>query len=607
MPSKNNMIAGERQSVQIGSGYSKDPMYNLAASFIESAQNIVTESGIELFEGSRALQNRSSIDTLRNFFIEGSCDPDSFETVEDYNAYMEAMGEQFENDRQGLLEYSPIGAFNPIIGITFPMHKNLIMNNVYEAAMEKKVAVSPKFTLTMEYRYLVTPDGQKIDVFRDQNLLTPAINNTVPWFSQELTLPENGTTDIFGLVGGVHEQFDAVSIETYISEVIVDLALTTGEINPNTGEVLAGDETVTVKVPVDIHFEPGYGGTGYGNGRFQRSVMEPVRKDIVIYKPNASGVPTDPQEVSRTFSINTIINGAMHENKFFISAMEGFPDSTITGTTVAVSKVNLKARKDTSNAMIETCSVKWDAITTLVEIAEAVPYNVPISPQEVKDISALYNVNQLTKIMSIIKLVMSNYKDDTIKSFIDDSFERLDPSQKTSGYFSFKPRTGYALDHVEWIHKTFMWDLDAYVTKLMQVLNDPNMTITVFGCPDLVRKITPTEYTYQSPSNIGPVELDFVRTISTSDKRVYQFIGTDKKRWNDDLNIILKPRNSERMIYCLFDYQMYISNEIRNYANPALPAVHAFERFKMYEYQPVQGRITVLDRDGGVGNTPLVP
>lgn len=590
MPSKNNMIAGERQSAKIGSGYSKDPMYNLAASFIESAQNIVTESGYEIFEGSRALQSRASIETLKNFFVENSCDPDSFECVEDYNSYLEAMGEQFENDRQGILEYSPIGAFNPIIGITFPMHKNLIMNNVYEAAMEKKVAVSPKFTLTMEYRYLVTPDGEKIDVFRDQNLMTPAINNTVPWVDVTMNLPETGVTDVFQLVGGFNTQFDAVSIETFIDKVFVPVTLAVGDVNPLTGVAVAEETAIDYPLTVDMHFTPGYGGTGYGNGRYQRTLMENVKAKIVI--------KNEADAVTKTVDVDEIISGAMHDNKFYIS--------TLNGAASKVSKVNLRARKDTSNAMIQTCSVKWDAITTLVEIAEAIPYNVPISPQEVKDISALYNVNQLTKIMSIIKLAMANYKDDTIKSFLADSFDRLDDSQKTSGFFSFKPRTGYALDHIEWIHKTFMWDLDSYVTKLMQVLNDPNMTITVFGCPDLVRKITPTEYTYQSPSNIGPVELDFVRTISTSDKRVYQFIGSDKKRWDDDMNIILKPRNSERMIYCLFDYQTYISNEIRNIANPALPAVHAFERFKMYEYQPVQGKITILDRNGGLENSPVV-
>ena len=140
--------------------------------------------------------------------------------------------------------------------------------------------------------------------------------------------------------------------------------------------------------------------------------------------------------------------------------------------------------------------------------------------------------------------------------------------------------------------------LDSVVTGLLQVLNDPNMTISIFGAPDLIRKITPTEYTYTTPSNIGPVDLDFTKTVVTSDKRVYQFISSDKLRGNANLIIVLCPRNSERIIYRIYDYQMYISNEIRNVVNYALPAIHAFERWKFVEYQPVQGRIKILNPTG---------
>ena len=140
--------------------------------------------------------------------------------------------------------------------------------------------------------------------------------------------------------------------------------------------------------------------------------------------------------------------------------------------------------------------------------------------------------------------------------------------------------------------------LDHVVTIMLQVLNDPNMTISVFGSPELVRMVTPTEYTYQTPNSIGPVELDFTRTIVTSDKRVYQFIGSDKLRGTTNYILILCPRNSERIIYRIYDYQMYVSNEIRNVDNYALPAIHAFERWKFVEYQPVQGRVKILHPTG---------
>ena len=140
--------------------------------------------------------------------------------------------------------------------------------------------------------------------------------------------------------------------------------------------------------------------------------------------------------------------------------------------------------------------------------------------------------------------------------------------------------------------------LDHVTTIMLQVLNDPNMTISVFGSPELVRMVTPTEYTYQTPNSIGPVELDFTRTIVTSDKRVYQFIGSDKLRGTTNFILILCPQNSERIIYRIYDYQMYVSNEIRNMSNHALPAIHAFERWKFVEYQPVQGRIKILHPTG---------
>ena len=200
--------------------------------------------------------------------------------------------------------------------------------------------------------------------------------------------------------------------------------------------------------------------------------------------------------------------------------------------------------------------------------------------------------------MSLLKTVMANYKDDKIKTFLDQSYDRLPSNARGYGEFDYAVPNGYALDHLTYRFSTFFDFFDTEVTRMLQVLNDPNVVITVFGDPDLIRKITPTQYTYQTPSSIGPVELDYTRTVVTSDKRVYQFIGSDKLRWNDNLVVILCPRNSNRVIYRIYDYQMYISNEIRNIQNPALPNIYAFERFLVDEFQPVQSRIKILNRDG---------
>lgn len=538
-------VIGNRKTVDMGKGYLQDPISTFASTFRDMAQNILTESGTDLFsEPSKAMMIGSANDTMKNFFVESSADRKGM-TAEEYDDHIEMMTEQYLNDRQAVLEYAAVGQFNPVIGMTFPLHKNILMNNIFDkGAIPKVVAREPKFTMTMETRWLVTPDGKKIDMFRNQMDMTDAIEATAPFVEVELNLPEYGQTDILDAIGA--SSLDNLSIETSISAV----------------KVHNGSEDKWC--PVRLEFTPSY-------GEFDRSLIESVK-----VTPEGGDAP-----------VEDVISATMHENKLQVAALRG-----------KVKAVKLRARKDTSNGLLQTCSVQWGTKTDIVEIPSAIPINTPVSPDEVKDIGALYNVNQLSKIMSMFKTVMENYKDDKIKRNLDRSFATMPDTDKIEGTFDFAPREGYALDHVEWRHKTFIDALDTYVTEMLQVLNDPNMTVSIFGRPDLIRKITPTEYTYQTPSSIGPVELDFVKTVVTSDKRSYHFVSSQKLKGSNELIIILCPRNTERIIYRIYDYQMYVSNEIRNSSLHTLPAIHAYERWKFVEYQPVQGRVEILNPTG---------
>lgn len=576
-------VVGNRKStVGMGRGYANDPLNKFAAAYQECVKDVLNESGIDIFsEPTKALMMGSSKNALKNFFVEGqeeliasevSALGESAELIDDARAMAEA---QFENDCEGIMnEYANVGAYNPVIGMTFPIHKNILMNNIFDkGAIPKVVAKEPKFTISMETRTLITPDGEEIDMWKEQYKMKDAIDSTAPFREVEIALPETEATDVVTAIGGAGDE--NLSIETYISAVHMNVYLAAGDINPETGAVVEQDGEVAVWVPTHLDFSAAY-------GEYDRTIMAPV-----------AVTGRDAADPTKTKVYKDVISGYMKKNKFALASMHGVIDS-----------IRLNARFDTSSAMFKTCSVAWSVRTDMVEIPSANPINVPISPEEVKDIGALYNVNQLTKIMSLIRLVLGNYKDDKIKQHLDDSFRTMPEENKFATTFDFAPRANYALDHVEWRYKTFMDYFDSVVTGLMQVLNDPNMTVSIFGAPDLIRKITPTEYNYVTPSNIGPVDLDFVKTVVTSDKRVYQFVSSDKLRGNSNLIIVLCPRNSERIIYRIYDYQMYISNEIRNVSNYALPAIHAFERWKFKEYQPVQGRIKILNPTGMTNIAP---
>ena len=579
------MIAGVRNKTIGGTAYRNDPLYAFGKAFTEAAQNILTVENYDLFaEPARAIRCSGVKEALKEFFCEDFVnEADVTKSAEQIEDELTDVKEQFENDMDAILrESSYMSEYSPMVGMALPIHKLILMNNVFAqgGGIQKVTAVQPSFTISMERRLLITPDGREIDMFLEQNMIADAVDSTAPLKEFELALPQNDDTDIVGQLGG--GVTDELSVETHISGILIEgVYFAEGDVLPDEdgwfttkGKIATAADAGTRDVwyHVNLPFTPSYGGPN----RLERVLSRPIS---IQYKSNADG---DMVTLADT------LFGSMHANKITITAVKG-----------NVKKVRLAAKLNTSFANLDECSVKWKIDSDYVEIPEATPINTTVTPEEVKDVAAMYDANQVTKIMSMTKTVLSEYKDMKIKRQLDATYDRLDERTSFQGQFDFAVPEGYALDYVSWRTATFMDYFDDLVTKMLQVLNDMNMTVTVFGDPRIVRKITPTEYTYQTPTNIGPVVLDYVQTIvNTKDQRVYNFVGSDKLRNTNELMILLNPRNSERICFRIYDYQLYISNEIRNAANPQLPAIHAFERWKMVDYQPVMAKIDILHPSG---------
>lgn len=582
------MIAGTRQK-NVTNSYRNDPLYAYAKAFTEAAQSILTTENYDIFtEPTRAIRSNAVRESLKEFFCENFVnEADETKTADQIEEEQEDVEAQFENDMEAMQENAYMSEYAPMVGMALPIHKLILMNNVFAQGngIQKVTALQPNFTINMERRILVTPAGEEIDMFIQQNQIADAIDSTAPTKNIELTLPQTGgaaATDVDVVAELSGTSMDELSTETHVAGIYVEnVYVAEGDRLPDAdgwfstkGEIATADKAGLYNVwfPVNIGFTPSYGGPN----RLERVLSKPV---TIRYKKNEAG------EVE---TLTDTLFGAMDNNKITLTAVKG-----------KITKVMLAAKLSTSNAMLDTCSVKWNIDSDYVEIPEATPINTTISPEEVKDVAAMYDANQVTKVMSITKSVLSEYKDMKIKRQLDASYARMDERTSFAGEFDFAVPEGYALDWVTYRQATFMDYFDDLVTRMLQVLNDPNMTITVFGDPRVVRKITPTDYTYQAPANIGPVTLDYTQTVvNTKDQRVYNFVGSDKLRNTNELMVLLNPRNSERICYRIYDYQLYISNEIRNAANPSLPAIHSFERWILKEYQPVQARISILHPSG---------
>ena len=579
------MIAGTRQKTIGGTAYRNDPLYAYAKAFTEAANNILTVENYDLFaEPMRTIRSTGAKEALKEFFCENFVnDDDVTKTAEQLQDMHEDVEAQFENDITAMQENAYMSEYAPMVGMALPIHKLILMNNVFSqgGGVQRVQAIQPNFTINMERRILVTPDGTEIDMFLEQNKIADAIDSTAPTKEFDLDLPQlEGATDIVGQLGGTVT--DELSSITHVCGIYVEnVYIAEGDFLPdengwysNKGQIATAEDAGLKNIwfRVNVPFTPSYGGPN----RNERVLNQPI---TIQYKKDAAGTVE---------TLKDTLFGSMNKSKVALTTLTG-----------KIKKVKLAAKLNTSNAQLDEVYVKWKVDSDYVEIPEATPINTTISPEEVKDVAAMYDSNQVTKIMSMTKTALSEYKDMKMKRFFDQSYAEMDERTSFAGEFDFAPNEGYALDWVTFRQATFMDYLDDLVTRMLQVLNDPNMTVTIYGDPRIVRKVTPTEYTYQAPANIGPVTLDYTQTIvNNKDQRVYNFVGSDKFRNTNELMIILNPRNTDRICYRLYDYQLYISNEIRNSANPSLPAIHAFERWLLKAYQPVQSRIKILNPSG---------
>lgn len=571
---------GVRKNPNTMGNFSKDPMYAYAAKFCDVQKNILKESQVDYaMEPQRALAFKGNVDALRNFFVEGSVIGDkNTMSQEDYQDNLDMMNEAFTNDVQAVRENAVAGLanWNPMIGLSLPMHKYLMMNCVFAQAVPRFVAKAPSWTETIETRYMVAPDGTKIDIANQQNQIYKLWKSANAPIEVPIALPEAESIDVLETYFGVSRASHNLSVATHISAVAVedyaktgDTVITIADDGKVTESKATADGPALVWKPWKAEFTPGY-------GEANRIIVTPV--DLVV--------STDGTEATET-TIHDTLFASEKDNMFEINATSG-----------KIKAVKLFARYDASSRSRKTPRVEWGEKTIFVQIPENDGITIPVTPEEVKDVGALYGINQVTKYMSMIKDVLENVKDDDIHEQLDLSFMRLDNDHKLAKTVDFAPREGYYSDHLEWLQKTFMNTLDQYITGLLTVLRDPNMQINIIGRPAIIRQITPIEYTYQTPENVGPIDLDFKKTVVTSDHRVYNFISSDKLFGNDNLIVLLCPKNTNRIVYRIYDYQMYISNEIRDAEMPQLPALTAFQRYRFFELFGVQCRLQIANPTG---------
>ena len=342
---------GERRNPNTMGNFSKSPMHAYAAAFLEAQANMLRESKIDYSaEPVRALSFKGNLDELQNFFVENSVIGDrNSMSAEEYQDQIDMMKEAFINDVTAVRENAVAGmaTWNPMIGLSLPMHKYLMLNCVFAQAVPRFVAKAPSWTETMETRYLVTPDGRKIDIANQQNEIFGAWKDANKPVEVSIALPEMQSIDILNEYFHVSRLSHNLSVATHISAVAVEEYVKIGDMIVEIGDD-SGKATFTEKAaesngkaivwkPWKAEFTPGY-------GEYNRVIVKPV--DIKI--------KSDEDEES---IFHDTIFANQQENMFEINSASG-----------KIKAIKMTARYDASSRMLKTNRVESQERTTFVQI-----------------------------------------------------------------------------------------------------------------------------------------------------------------------------------------------------------------------------------------------
>ena len=291
------MILGTKENdIQDLRGYENDPLYPYVESFINvvKAPQYLNE-GYNYFGNIRDyMRNPATRDEVKRFFVENSYDPMdprycqegknanpfALKNIAEHTEYMEQL---FENDLSapnsngtscGILgswsamtEASPLINFNNVVGMSLPIHKNILMNAVFDQVLPKKVSRSNRFTESIETREMIDTDGKRIDMFYEQNKMTPAINKSIPQARVFIPLPEMRTInilkDVFQLTGRKYH----LSVKSAVVGIIAESWTEPGDSYFDTSDqkfkTVQSSEDAKMRLVLfkcnPIHFDPFYG------------------------------------------------------------------------------------------------------------------------------------------------------------------------------------------------------------------------------------------------------------------------------------------------------------------------------------------------------------
>lgn len=546
----------------------------LAENFINLDESLMATFNCSIARnGMSVLQDPSVRDFVKQSFIEGAFDPLNFDADEDaINEHIEFLEKKFDNnikamfntilESAGTNQSLGLTNLNAIVGLSLPISKDILMNNMFVNTLPSMVADNKILNKQFEIRRLIDPvSGNSIDLYREQNKIFELLYKSNP--TKIYSIQRGETVNLVEKLSlGQNENIDNVKV----AKVTVSIDLKEGDIMPD-GSKVESDKTEDVTLNL-------------GGLQLNQTYNDPT----LYYPIQFNGRNVGAFVLTRRYNELTLFT---QDEK--------------------VKSVEVICVKDNSVLSTTPPRVEWEIRSEQISIDNQVFVATNYTPQTVYDHKTLHNVDILGTIIETTRTVLEDYKDVYLIESLNADFERMHPTQKVTMEVDFAAKDGYHDSIQAWIDNIFPFRLNDMIDSLFRIINDPNAEVLIYGKPSLIGKVMPKNESgkitnFRSP-NRSNQNVEFAKSTYSMQNRKVSFISSQKLQNkqngsdNNEFMVILNPTN-ERTMYKLVEYQTYLGGEIKPAASAHLPTITAFDRFELIKFEAVQGRIRVLNQSG---------
>lgn len=546
----------------------------LAESFINIDESLNANFNVSIAkDGVRVFQDPAVKAFVKQMFVEDAYDPLNFDGDENaINEHIEFLEKKFDNNIIAMFDTFAESAgtnnslgltnLNAIIGLSLPISKDILMNNMFVNTLPSMVAESKVINKQFEIRRLIDPtSGKAIDLYRQQNEIFDLLYKSNPFKTYNIR-PGQSIDIVKALSLGQNENIDNVKVH----KVTVSIDLEEGDVLPD-GSVVDSKKTEDVVINL-------------GGLQLNQSYTDPTLHYEIPFNNRTVGA------FVLTRRYNTLSLFALNDK---------------------IKSVDVILVKDNSSLSTTPPRVEWEIKNEQISIDNQVYVATTYTPQTVYDHKTLHNVDLLGTIVETTRTVLEDYKDAYLIESLNSDYERIHPSQKVNMEVDFAARDGYHDSIQSWIDDIFPFSLNDMIDDLFRIINDPNAEVLIYGKPSLISKVMPKNENGRisnfRSSNGSNQNIEFAKSTYSMQNRKVSYISSQKLQTkkngadNNEFMVILNPTN-ERTMYKLVEYQTYLGGEIKPAASAHLPTITAFDRFELIKFEGIQGRIRVLNQKG---------